>query len=112
MSIDQTNRLREALEHIDALAKIVNSAGRELTQNEGQDIVLARTFLSECRDTERRLFENFRARAEAAGYRLVPNAETNLWTLTVRFPDGENPHRLVVFIRDNGYQVVDAKAVV
>jgi hypothetical protein len=43
------------------------------------------------------------------GYRVIPKAETNLWSITVRFSNDEKPDRLIVFIRDNNYQVVDAK---
>jgi hypothetical protein len=53
--------------------------------------------------------ERLKHRADKLGYRLIPKAETNLWSITVRFANGEEPFRLITFIRDNNYQVVDAK---
>ena len=48
-------------------------------------------------------------KADSMGYRLVPKTATNLWCITIRFPDNEEPRRLITLIRDHNYTVVDAK---
>lgn len=114
---DTSEKLSQAL----TLIELLTTALDQRWKGEGNAALAltlmtdANKFVAETRDTTKRLLENFHARADGLGYRLVPKAETNLAVVVIRLPENSSIRSLqgrfkehstgLVFVDD--IQIVD-----